>query len=310
MSAGGHIPVMVTEVLEWLDCTRTRVMVDCTLGMGGHALAIMEAMPADGLLLGLDRDPQALDQARERLALSRRRIILEQADFRNLEDVVERQDLTGQVEGILFDLGVSSLQLDQARRGFSYQEDGPLDMRMAPGQEMTAADILNQWPESELTRIIRTYGEERWASRIARFVLERRRVRPLERTSELVEVIKQAIPASARRQGGHPARRTFQALRMAVNEEMEALKCGINGALSVLATHGRIVVLSYHSLEDRVVKQSFRRGPEESFASSGAYFQALTRRPVRPGERELQRNPRSRSAKLRAAVKVALKGGD
>ncbi len=306
MSAGFHTPVMVKETLEWLNCVRARVMVDCTVGMGGHALAILETIPADGLLLGLDRDPEALEKAREKLALPPPRVILKQADFRALEAVAENCDLKGKVDGMLFDLGVSSWQLDQARRGFSYQVDGPLDMRMNPDQQMTAAEIVNQWSESELTRVIRVYGEERWASRIARFIVESRSRYPLERTSEMVEIIKAAIPASARRQGGHPARRTFQALRIAVNEEVEALERGMDGALAVLAPGGRVVVISYHSLEDRVVKRCFRQGAGSE--NHSGHFQALTRRPVRPGSREQQNNPRSRSAKLRAAVKISPEG--
>jgi 16S rRNA (cytosine1402-N4)-methyltransferase len=252
----------------------------------------------DGILLGIDRDEAALAAAREKLGPYGDRARLVHANFCRLETVWRESGLPAP-QGILFDLGVSSPQLDEPERGFSYQADAPLDMRMDRTQALTAWEVVNTWPRRELARIIREYGEEKWAQRIAGFIEKRRLRRPLETTGELVEVIKEAIPAAARRRGPHPARRTFQALRIAVNDELGCLEEGLVAASHILAPGGRILVISFHSLEDRIAKHTLRR-----LAETGE-IEIVTKKPVTPTEAEIARNPRSRSAKLRVGEKKA-----
>ncbi|BCV24682.1 MAG TPA: 16S rRNA (cytosine(1402)-N(4))-methyltransferase RsmH [Firmicutes bacterium] len=292
-----HQPVLLSETLAYLACRPGGIYIDCTLGGGGHAREILLRSTPGGLLLGIDRDAAALEAARERLAPFKERVRLVQGNFRELAGIWRASSLPAP-QGILFDLGVSSPQLDEPERGFSYQVDAPLDMRMDKRQELTARQIVNTWPRHELARIIREYGEERWALRIAGFIDERRRRAPLETTGELVDVIKEAIPAAVRRHGPHPARRTFQALRIAVNDELGALKEGLAAAGHILAPGGRVCVISFHSLEDRIAKHTLRQ-----LAAAGE-LELLTKKPVTPGEEEIQNNPRSRSAKLRAAERV------
>ncbi len=289
---------------------RTPVHVDATLGLGGHAEALLADHP-QLRLVGVDRDPQALDHARHRLAAYRSRVDLVQAVYDQLPDVLDQLGYD-QVDGVLFDLGVSSLQLDLPERGFSYARDTPLDMRMDPGQELTAETVVNTYSTAELTRVLRDYGEERFAARIAAAIVRQRQRQPLTSSAELAELVRQAVPAPARRTGGHPAKRTFQALRIEVNQELAALTTALPAALDRLAPGGRIVVLSYHSLEDRIVKRELvarARGsapPELPVAPPGSEptLRLLTRGAERPEEQEVAANPRAASARLRAAERL------
>jgi len=316
-----HVPVMLAEVVALLapalesppadpagepDC----VLVDCTLGLGGHAHALLTACP-QAHLIGLDRDPQALTIARERLAEFADRITLVEAVFDELPGVLARLGRP-RVQGILLDLGVSSLQIDDPERGFAYAHDAPLDMRMGR-QELTAAHILNTYSKAELTRILRTYGEERFADRIAaRIVAERKRER-FSTSGQLVRLLYDTVPASSRKSGGHPAKRTFQALRIEVNSELAALQSVLPQAIAALSVRGRIAVLAYHSLEDRLVKQILGvaardRAPRDMPivpAELRPQLRLLTRGAERPSAAEVARNPRAASARLRAAERIA-----
>lgn len=301
---------MLAEVVGFLRPRPGSVLVDATLGEGGHALALLEAMGGEGCLIGLDRDAQALQQALRRLQ-GYACLAIFHSRFARLGEVLEELG-TGEVDGVLFDLGVSSLQLEEAERGFSFRRAERLDMRMDKGQELDAWKVVNEYEEGELARIIREYGEERWASRISRGIALARKRSPIDTTDRLAEIVKESIPAAARRTGGHPARRTFQALRMEVNGEMRELEQALPQALGALASGGSIVVISYHSLEDRTVKSFFARNgsrcacaPEAEECDCGASekLRILTPRPLRPSAREVRENPRARSAKLRAARK-------
>ncbi|MDI6906482.1 MAG: 16S rRNA (cytosine(1402)-N(4))-methyltransferase RsmH [Thermoanaerobacterales bacterium] len=307
-----HMPVMLGDVLEALNIRPGGVYVDCTLGGGGHAAAILERLEGTGLLIGLDRDPKALDAAGRRLAPYAGRVRLVRANFNELARIVREQVLAG-VDGVLFDLGVSSPQVDEPERGFSYRGDAPLDMRMDPSLPRTAADLVNELPEAELARIIRDYGEERWAERIARRIAAERGKGRIETTGRLAAVVKEAIPAAARRTGPHPARRTFQALRIAVNDELSALSAALVQAVQVVNPGGRIVVLSYHSLEDRIVKECFRDFARTCICPPdlpvcmchrNPVLKIVTGRPLVPSAGEVAQNPRARSAKLRVAEKL------
>lgn len=313
LTAVRHLPVMVDRCMELLRPRPGGVYVDATLGLGGHAERLLRDSAPSGRVIGLDRDPGALALARERLSAAGERLVTVAASFADLAEVVG--DLgVAQVDGVLYDLGVSSLQLDEAERGFSYRVDAPLDMRMDPTRGVTAAEVLATYPRAELTRVFREYGEERFAPRIARFVDEARRRGPISTTGELVDLIKAAIPAAARRRGPHPARRVFQALRIEVNGELSALAVSLPQAIDLLAPGGRVVVLAYHSLEDRIVKRTFvaaaagREGtpspPLAPAVSPSPRLAVLTRRPETPGADEVAANPRAESAKLRAAEKL------
>jgi 16S rRNA (cytosine1402-N4)-methyltransferase len=311
-----HIPVMLPECREALALTSGEVYCDCTLGGAGHALGLAPGIEPGGTLIGIDQDNMALDAARERVSRAHPdlRSVLLHGSFGALDDLLVEAEVPG-IDGFLFDLGVSSPQLDLPQRGFSYARDAPLDMRMNPGQQtITAAEIVNTRNEADLAWILREFGEERWASRIARFIVEAREKQPLERTTELAELVRAAIPASARRTGGNPAKRTFQALRIAVNTETEALKAGLEAALRWLNPGGRIAVISYHSLEDRIVKETFTQAmkgcvcpPEVPVCTCGQLpiLSYMTKRPLRASEAELMDNPRGKSAKLRVAIKRA-----
>jgi len=301
---------MLAEVVGYLRPRPGSVLVDATLGEGGHALALLEEMGGEGCLIGLDRDAQVLRRARERMR-DYACVILYHTRFANLGEVLEDLGIEA-VDGILFDLGVSSPQLEEAERGFSFRQQARLDMRMDADQELDAWKVVNRYEERELARIIREYGEERWASRIARGIAFARKRSPIDTTDRLVEIVKGSIPAAARRTGGHPARRTFQALRMEVNGELRELEEALPQALQALGGSGRMVAISYHSLEDRIVKRFFAaRGsrcecsPETGECECGAQeeLRILTPKPARPSPREVQENPRARSAKLRAAQK-------
>lgn len=307
-----HVPVLLEETIRFLGCRPGGVYVDCTVGGGGHAEGILRRSEPDGRLVGIDRDPEAIEASRRRLEPFGDRVTLIRADFARIREILVGLGL-GAVDGILFDLGVSSYQLEQVERGFAYRHDAPLDMRMDPGEGPSAADLVNKLPEAELAGIIARFGEERWAARIARFLVESRERAPLVTTGQLVEVVKRAIPAAARRGGPHPARRTFQALRIAVNRELDRLEEGLRGAVEMVKPGGRICVISFHSLEDRAVKDFFRRlktgcscPPRVPVCRCGrpGVLEVLTRKPVRPAPAEVEVNPRCRSARLRAAQKV------
>ncbi|MCA5893154.1 16S rRNA (cytosine(1402)-N(4))-methyltransferase RsmH [Isoptericola sp. NEAU-Y5] len=308
-----HLPVLLQRCVDLLApalATPGSVLVDCTLGMGGHTEAVLEQVPT-ARVLGIDRDPQALALAGARLARFGERFTPVHAVYDEIGEVVAEHS-PGGVQGVLMDLGVSSLQLDEADRGFAYAHDAPLDMRMDQSGGMTAADVLNTYAERDLARILREYGEERFAPRVARAIVRRREERPWERTAELAELVRDAIPAAARRTGGNPSKRTFQALRIEVNGELEVLERAVPAAIEALATDGRVVVEAYHSLEDRIVKRALARGTTSS-APPGLpvepethrpYLEALTRGAEEADEAELERNPRSASVRLRAARRL------
>jgi 16S rRNA (cytosine1402-N4)-methyltransferase len=307
-----HVPVLLDRVLELLApalLDRPAVLVDATLGLGGHAEALLSAHP-QLTLVGLDRDSAALERSRQRLSRFAARTYFVHAIYDELPEVLAQLGHP-RVDGVLFDLGVSSMQLDVAERGFAYAQDAPLDMRMDQQSELTAAEVVNQYSVSDLARVLRTFGEERFALRIAQSIDRERRRAPLNSTAQLAELVRAAIPAATRRTGGHPAKRTFQALRIEVNGELEAVSAAIPAALAALALEGRIVVLSYHSLEDRIVKQSFAALTVDMtppdlpvpLADLGPQLRLLTRGEG-PDEAEVAANPRAASVRLRAAVRI------
>ena len=289
-----HVPVLLAEVLTWLQPRKQGCYLDCTIGMGGTAEQILTASAPDGVLIGIDRDPQAIAHAQTRLQAYRSRISLYCENFQHVKSVMTLANRE-YADGILFDLGVSSAQLDQPERGLSFQQDGPLDMRMNPTQGQSAEDLVNTLPETQLARIIHEFGEERYSRRIARAIVRVRRQSPLRTTMDLSRVIKESVPRSYRSGRLHPATRTFQAFRMAVNDELDSLKTGLDEVIDVLAPGGRLCVISFHSLEDRVVKQAFRRLAHEV----PDQWTILTKKPVSPSMEERRANPRARSAKLR-----------
>ncbi len=308
-----HIPVLLNEALHFLNPYPGATVVDATLGGGGHAEPILHKIMPDGRLVGIDFDENAIKAAQKRLAPFGASFIPVQGNFSNLQAVLQRLGFTT-VDSVLMDLGVSSHQLDCAGRGFSYQKDVFLDMRMGPDIEKTAADLLNTLPREELGRIFNRYGEEKWASRIASFI-EKHRIQkgPVTHSAQLVEIIKSAIPASSRRKGGHPAKRIFQALRIAVNGELDNLEKGLEQGVNCLKPGGRIVVIAYHSLEDEVVKNQFKRRANPCICppkfpvcrcGKAPEVQLLTPKVVAPGQDEITFNPRARSARLRAAEKL------
>lgn len=311
-----HIPVLLPEVIRALAVQPGGVYIDATVGGGGHSQAILQALGDSGVLVGLDRDAEAVARTRKRLQGSGAKVVLEKANFRDLGRVLERLKVSN-ADGLLFDLGVSSFQLDSGERGFSYWKDAPLDMRMDVSEKVSAYDLVNQLPVGELARIIAVFGEERWARKIAAAIITYRRVKPINTTSELASIVKDAIPAAARRTGGHPARRTFQALRIAVNHELDDLAAGLEEGARVLKPGGRMVVISFHSLEDRIVKNFFDarcRGcicpPRLPVCVCGhrPEFRLITRRPTRPLPAEVANNPRARSAVLRVAERLRSNG--
>ena len=309
----GHQPVLLEECLEGLQIRPEGIYVDGTLGRAGHSLEIVRRLKG-GRLIALDRDMTALEAARERLADYMDRVTLVHTNFSALKQVLEELNLLGQVDGMLFDLGVSSPQLDEAERGFSYMQDAPLDMRMDTTAALTARDVVNTWDEAELRRILSAYGEERYAQRIAAAICRRRAERPIETTLELVEIIRGAMPAQALREKQHPAKRSFQAIRIAVNGELDELPPMLSAAVEGLRPGGRLAVITFHSLEDRIVKQTLRDlatgftcPPEFPVCVCGRKpkLTLVSRKPVTAGEEELARNPRARSAKLRLAERTA-----
>lgn len=312
-----HIPVLLTECLEYLNLQTHYTFVDATLGGAGHSLEVAKRIGSDSRLIGIDQDPVARAAATERLmALPdeiRPKIDVLAGNFGDLDSLL-LEACVPSIDGILFDLGVSSVQIDTPSRGFSFKEDAPLDMRMDPSKHtLNAAEIINTYNAADLTRIIRQYSDEKWASRIADFIVKSREEVPITTSGQLVEIIKAAIPASARRANGHPAKRTFQALRIEVNSELDVLRRGLEAAIRWLAPGGRIVVISYHSLEDRIVKDIFKQysqgctcPPDLPVCVCGnkPVLKVVTKKPILPTAEEIERNPRSRSAKLRVATRL------
>ena len=290
-----HQPVLVNEVLRELAIRPGNVVLDATIGMGGHAERFLEAVGSAGWLIGIDRDEEALDYARVRLERFQRQMKLVHGHFGVLASVLNQLHVDA-VDAVLFDLGVSSFQLETSRRGFSFSREGPLDMRMDQTEGKEAAEIVNHYSLQELVELLTGYGEERWAKRIARAIV---RERPMATTVQLAQVIRRALPPAARSGRIDPATRTFQAIRIAVNQELELLLLGLNQAIDCLRPPGRIAVLAYHSLEDRIVKTTFRE------QSRAARIEILTKKPIKPSPEEVRRNPRSRSACLRVAQRLS-----
>lgn len=304
-----HEPVMGREVLASLECRPGGIYVDGTVGGGGHAQAILEQTAPDGLLIGIDRDSNALFASERRLQPFGRRKILVKGNFADIGKVLTNLKIK-KVDGILLDLGVSSHQLDTGDRGFSFSIDAPLDMRMDQDRHLSACDLVNLSPETELRKIIREYGEEPMAGRIARAILTRRAAAPIRTTAELADVVRRAVPAAYRQRKIHPATRTFQAIRIAVNDELSHLRDAIRSGIAVLNRGGRFSIISFHSLEDRIVKEAFRTAERGCTCPSDlpvcnchreSEMKVLTRRPIYPGTDEIDANPRARSARLRTA---------
>ena len=291
-----HIPVLGEEVRYWLISERSTTIVDCTVGYGGHAEMLLTSSPVGTRVVGLDQDSQAIEFSQRRLHRFGDRIVLRQGNYRDLKSHLAEVGIE-KVDGVLFDFGVSSPQLDDPSRGFSFQQDGPLDMRMDQTIGTTAADLVNRSPEHELADIIFQYGEERYARRIARAIVRERQRHPVETTGVLASIIARSVPASYRHGRIHCATRTFQALRIVVNHELNVLEPSLRDAADVLAVRGRVCAIAFHSLEDRIVKHTFRslsQGPDATLST-------LTKKPVFPSKAECEANPRSRSAKLRVA---------
>ena len=314
-----HTPVLCKETLEMLQPKLGSIVVDATLGRAGHGRLLAEAaMQGGGTYIGIDLDKQALLAAEPILGAVHKKLgegeyLLVQGSFGDLDTLLQRVGIA-YVDTFLFDVGVSSPQIDDASRGFSFKQDAPLDMRLDQDADIpTAADLLNTLSSQELSKILRDYGEEKWASRIAQFIVKQRESAPITTSSQLVEVIKAAIPASARRAGGHPAKRSFQALRIAVNDELGALERGLEAAIRWLRPGGRLGVLTFHSLEDRLVKHIFQEGEQNCscpadlplcMCEEHAVVKVLTKRPIQPSKEEIEANPRARSTKLRTIEKL------
>ena len=306
-----HVSVLLNETLDGLAIKPDGTYVDCTLGGGGHSHAIGERLSTDGMIIGLDQDVAALEAASRRLSDLSCQVKVIQTNFSNLKDALQEAGIH-KVDGFVFDLGVSSHQLDTADRGFSYMQDGPLDMRMNQSGVLTAETIVNTYSSEDLYRIIWDYGEERWAKRIIQFILAAREEAPITTTFQLVDIIKRAIPAKARQEGPHPAKRTFQALRIEVNQELQILHDAFVDAVSMLQPGGRIAVITFHSLEDRITKQTFKELAQGCTCPPNlpvcvCHHVPLVKaknKAIEPSQKEVEENPRSRSAKLRVAVKV------
>ena len=304
-----HTTVLLKETIDGLNLKTGGVYVDCTLGGGGHTKEIFSRLNGQCTVIGIDQDQFALDYNKKQLEQFGSNFIPAKSNFSNLEEVLKEIGIK-KVDGIVFDLGVSSPQLDIGERGFSYNHDAPLDMRMDRTSDLSAHEIVNQWKEEDIFNIIRDYGEEKWAKRIAQFIIEHR---PINTTLELVDVIKRAVPKGARKDGPHPAKRTFQAIRITVNDEMGVLKSGIQKAIDSLKPEGRISVITFHSLEDRIVKNIYKDNftqcvcPKEfpvCICDHKRKVKIITKKPIEPGIVELESNPRARSAKLRVAERV------
>ncbi|HIO41648.1 MAG TPA: 16S rRNA (cytosine(1402)-N(4))-methyltransferase RsmH [Aquifex sp.] len=295
MGSVEHFPVLLEETVNLLSREGEAVYVDATIGLGGHSYELLRRNPK-AYLIGIDKDPNALEVAERRLKEFEGRFSLYQADYRDIDEVLKAEGVEA-VDGILMDLGVSMLQLKTPERGFSFMEEAPLDMRMDPRQRLTAYDVVNRYSERELARIIREFGEERFAPRIARAIVQYRRKKPIETTRELAEIVERAVPKGFYRRI-HPATKTFQAIRIEVNRELEHLKEALLKIPNLLKVGGRVAVISFHSLEDRIVKHTLRHFEKEGL------LKVLTKKPITPSEEEIRKNPPSRSAKLRAAERV------
>ena len=311
-----HLPVLLHECLDGLGIRQTGVYLDCTLGGAGHSSEILKRLGEGGLLVGIDRDEEALEAASARLNAidSPARFVALRGNFHEAPELLRGAGIDGGLDGILIDLGVSSHQLDARERGFSYHDDAALDMRMDQSQALTAREIVNSCSEDELNRILRDYGEEKWARQIARVICDRRRLQPIETTAQLVGIVDAAIPKKLReKDGSHPARRTFQALRIAVNDELDPLEDALRALVGLLKPGGRLCVITFHSLEDRIVKNTFRSLADpctcpKSFpvcvCGKRPTVKPITRKPVTASAQELEQNPRSRSASLRIVEKL------
>ena len=311
-----HLPVLLNECLDGLNIKPTGVYLDCTLGGAGHSSEILKRLGSDGMLIGIDRDADAIEAASCRLASveTQAHFCCLRGNFHDAPALLEAARIDRSLDGILVDLGVSSHQLDVRERGFSYHDDAPLDMRMDRSQPLSARDIANIWSEDELNRIFRDYGEEKWARQIARVICDRRKSTPIETTSQLVDIVDAAIPKKFRSgDGSHPARRTFQALRIAVNDELEPLEPALRTLVGLLSPGGRLCVITFHSLEDRIVKNTFRNLADpctcpKSFpvcvCGKKPSVRLVTRKPITASTEELEQNPRSRSASLRIVEKL------
>ncbi|MEA4814639.1 MAG: 16S rRNA (cytosine(1402)-N(4))-methyltransferase RsmH [Oscillospiraceae bacterium] len=310
-----HTPVLLSECMDALNIRPDGIYVDGTLGRGGHSLEIAKLLKT-GRLVGIDRDAAAIKAAGERLASYSDRVTLVRGNFCDLKNILASLDITG-ADGMLFDLGVSSPQLDDARRGFSYMHDAPLDMRMDERQTLSAETVVNGWSYEELRRILFDYGEERYAPQIAKAIVRRRADKPIMTTLELVDAIRSSMPPAARREKQHPAKRSFQAIRIAVNDELGAIPPMLSAAVDSLNTGGRLAVISFHSLEDRIIKQTMKElatgcicPPDFPVCVCGRKprINIITKKPIVAGDEELRENPRSRSAKLRVAERTDFKG--
>lgn len=306
-----HISVLLNEAIEGLNINKDGIYVDGTLGGAGHSKEIVKKLD-NGKLIGIDQDANAIAKATEELKEFKDKVIIVHNNFKNLDDIMKEQNLDG-IDGLLLDLGVSSHQLDEGDRGFSYNKDSFLDMRMDTSQDLSGWDVVNKYSKKELERIIKEYGEDRWAARIAEFIEVERQIKAIDTTGELVDVIKKAIPSGARKDGPHPAKRTFQAIRIEVNKELEILKESIIKSVQLLNHGGRICIITFHSLEDRIVKETFKElsldcicPPKMPICTCNKKqeLKIITRKPTLPSKEEIEFNPRARSAKLRIGEKV------
>lgn len=307
-----HVPVLLEECIDGLNINPDGIYVDGTLGGAGHSSEICKRLSPNGMLIGIDRDEEALRVSSKRLEEFDCKKAFIHGNYSDIKNILRELDIE-EIDGALLDLGVSSYQLDNPERGFSYMNDAALDMRMDRSEGMTAYDIVNEYSKDELYRIIKSYGEERWASRIADFIVKARREKPIETTFELVEIIKAAVPASARRNGPHPAKRTFQAIRIEVNDELGGVKRAVDDFIDVLAPKGRLAIISFHSLEDRIVKDAYSERenpcvcpPEIPICVCGKKpeIKKINKKPIVPSESQEDENPRARSAKLRVCEKL------
>lgn len=306
-----HISVLYDECIDGLAIKKDGVYVDGTIGGGGHSFGICERLSDKGVLIGIDQDTQALEAAEKRLEQFKNKRIFINDNYSNIKEIIRELGING-IDGALLDIGVSSFQLDEKDRGFSYMNDAPLDMRMNTNNSFSAFDVVNSYSESELSRIIHEYGEERWAKRIAKFIVDARKAAEIKTTGELVDIIKAAVPKGARRDGPHPAKRTFQAIRIEVNAELEHLRIAVEDFCDVLNPGGRLGIISFHSLEDRIVKEYFQSRlnpctcPKEfpvCVCGKTSDMLKVTAKPILPKDGEIEENPRARSAKLRIIEK-------
>lgn len=307
-----HIPIMLNEIIENLNIVPDGVYVDCTLGGAGHSLEIAKKLNDKGILIGIDKDATAINVSRERLKNLKCKVILVQDDFKNLKTILQQNNIS-KVNGILADLGVSSYQIDEVDRGFSYSKDAPLDMRMNTSQTLTAKEVVNSYSEKDLLNILYTYGEENFAKNIVKNIIKQRQIKPIERTGELVKIIENSVPVKVLYKGGSVAKKTFQALRIEVNGELDSLKSVLNTMIEVLVPAGRLCIISFHSLEDRLVKNCFTENSTACICPKNfpicvcnhkAIIKLITKKPIIPTEIEQQENSRSSSSKLRIIEKL------